>query len=124
MSKLLHARYSEAEVAAYLGSKDKEKEQRTSYKQKYIAYRSFAGTAEDAKMFLKYAINRASSTGALDNVRMAIETAMIDGLVGSNQVLRSLPQKRAFLQALHPKDCLRLLNMVRDSILAKSAWHA
>lgn len=63
-------------------------------------------------MFLKYAINRASSAGALDNVRMVIETAMVDGLVGSSQVLKTLPQKRAFLQALPPKDCLRLLNMV------------
>lgn len=72
----------------------------------------FAGTAEDAKMFLKYTINRASSTGALDNIRMVLETAMVDGLVGSNQVLKTLPQKRAFLQAIHPKDCLRLLNMV------------
>ena len=67
-------------------------------------------------MFLKYTINRAASTGALDNVRMVIETAMVDGLVGSTQVLRTLAQKRAFLQALHPKDCMRLLNMVRGLI--------
>ena len=73
---------------------------------------AYAGTAEDAKMFLKYTVNRASSAGALDNIRMVIETALVDGLLGSTQVLKTLPQKRAFLQALHPKDCLRLLNTV------------
>lgn len=63
-------------------------------------------------MFLKYAINRASTSGILDNVRMVIETAMVDGFVGSNNVLRTLPQKRAFLLALPNKDRMRLLNMV------------
>jgi len=64
-------------------------------------------------MFQKYgSSSRATTAGVLDNVRMVMESAMVDGLVGSSQVLRTLPQKRAFLLALHPKDRLRLLHMV------------
>ena len=63
-------------------------------------------------MFQKYGSSRATTAGVLENVRMVLESAMVDGMVGSNQVLRSLQQKRAFLLALHPKDRLRLLHMV------------
>ena len=36
----------------------------------------------------------------------------IDGLVGAKEVLRTVPEKTAFLLVLHPKDRLRLLGMV------------
>ena len=70
-------------------------------------------------MFQKHGVNRATTTGVLENVRMVIETAMVDGLVGSGQVLRSLAQKRGFLVQLHPRDRMRLLAVVSAS--AKNA---
>ena len=36
----------------------------------------------------------------------------IDGLVGAKEVLRTVPEKTAFLLSLHAKDRLRLLGMV------------
>ena len=35
----------------------------------------------------------------------------VDGLVGAKEVLRTVPEKAAFLLALHPKDRMRLLGM-------------
>ena len=77
-----------------------------------------AGAAEDAKVFQKHGVNRATTTGVLENVRMVIETAMVDGLVGSGQVLRTLAQKQAFLVQLHPRDRMRLLAVVSASLIA------
>lgn len=48
-------------------------------------------------------------------MRMMLEIAMVNGLVGSAQVLLDLQQKRAFLAVLHPKDRMRLLTMVSRS---------
>lgn len=77
-------------------------------------------------MFLKHGGNRTTTIGALENVRMVIETAMVEGLVGSGQVLRELSQKRAFLVALKPRDRMRLLALVRSSPTAflqtSSSW--
>ena len=84
---------------------------------------AYSGTAEDAKMFFKYAMNRAATSGVRDNVRMTIETAMVEGLVGSNQVLRTLSQKRAFLLAIPCKDRMRLLHMVSRPCKLDSSSH-
>ena len=65
-------------------------------------------------MFLRHSINRTSTTGGLEHVRMALEAAMVEALVGSTQIpaLATLAQKRAFLTALPHKDRLRLLAVV------------
>ena len=41
----------------------------------------------------------------------------VDGLVGAKEVLRTVPEKAAFLLALHPKDRMRLLGMASTSFL-------
>ena len=63
-------------------------------------------------MFMKHTLSRASSAGALENVRMIIEDALLEAFAGISQNLKTLPEKRTFLQSLHPKDQLRLLTMV------------
>ena len=63
-------------------------------------------------MFLKHGGNRITTSGTLPNVRMVLEAAMVGGMVGSTQALPSLLEKQAFLQALHPRERLRLLTMV------------
>lgn len=74
-----------------------------------------AGVAEDAGMFLRHGTSRVTTSGGLENVRMGLETALLEGLVGSGQVVPELTQKRAVLCALRPKDRMRLLSMARLS---------
>lgn len=70
------------------------------------------GTAEDFKMFFRHGSSRATNTGAMENVRMIIEDAMQESFAMFNNDFKTITQRQAFLQVLHPKDRLRLLTMV------------
>lgn len=74
-----------------------------------------AGVAEGAGMFLKHGTSRVTTSGALENVRMGLEAALLEGLVGSSQVVPELTQKRAVLCVMRPRDRLRLLSMVKPA---------
>ena len=48
----------------------------------------------------------------MDNIRMIIEDALLEGFAGASAVLNTLSERTAFIMAIHPKDQLRLLTMV------------
>ncbi|CAL8469358.1 g8899 [Coccomyxa elongata] len=70
------------------------------------------GTAEDASLFDCKSEVRSVPVGRFANCRAELDGLLLPLVTGSTTVLPSLPQKAAFLNALQPRDRLRLLGMV------------
>ncbi len=55
--------------------------------------------------------------GRFANCRAELDGLLLPLVTGSTTVLPSLPQKAAFLNALQPRDRLRLLGMVKYTVI-------